>query len=87
MLNTEVLNNGQHGVSLDNSSAIYISANEIHGNVENGLRLQNCDNGTVRYNLVDNNGTCNANQDAASSGNTWTGNTLQNWCGTVPNPH
>lgn len=87
VLNTEVLNNGQHGVSLDNSSGIYISANEIHGNVENGLRLQNCDNGTVRYNLVDNNGTCNANQDAASSSNTWTGNTLQNWCGTVPNPH
>ena len=87
VLNTEVLNNGQHGVSLDVSSGIYISANEIHGNVENGLRLQDCDNGTIRYNLVDNNGTCNANQDAASSGNTWTGNTLQNWCGTVPNPH
>lgn len=87
VLNNEVLNNGQHGVSLDVSSAIYISANVIQGNVENGLRLQNCDNGTIRYNQVDNNGVCNANQDAASVGNTWTGNTLQNWCGTVPNPH
>lgn len=87
VLNSEVQNNGQHGVSLDNSSAVYISANLIQGSIQNGLRLQNCDSGTIRYNQVDNNGACNANQDAASSGNTWTGNTLQNWCGTVPNPH
>jgi parallel beta-helix repeat protein len=87
VLNNEVLNNGQHGVSLDNSSGIYISANVIQGNVEDGLRLQNCDTGTLRYNQVDNNGVCNADQDAASTGNSWTGNTLQNWCGTVPNPH
>lgn len=87
VLNSEVLNNGQHGISLDNSSAVYISANLIQGSIQNGLRLQNCDSGTIRYNQVDNNGTCNANQDAASTGNTWTGNTLQNWCGTVPNPH
>ena len=87
VLNSEVQNNGQHGVSLDNSAGIYISANVIQGNVEDGLRLQNCDLGTIRNNQVDNNGSCNANQDAASTGNSWTGNTLQTWCDTVPNSH
>ncbi|MBL8298092.1 MAG: right-handed parallel beta-helix repeat-containing protein [Rhodanobacteraceae bacterium] len=87
VLNSEVLNNGQHGVSLDDGTGAYISSNLIRSNMEDGLRLQNSDNGTLRYNQVDYNGACNANQDAASTGNTWTGNTLQGWCGTVPNPH
>jgi parallel beta-helix repeat protein len=87
VLNSEVQYNGQHGVSLDNSSGIYISANVIQGNTDDGLRLQNCDNGTILNNQVDNNGGCSAYQDAASTGNNWTGNTLQDWCGTVPNPH
>lgn len=87
VLNSDVRNNGQHGVSLDDSSGIYVSANVIQGNTEDGLRLQDCDNGTIRYNQADNNGSCNANQDAASTGNSWTGNTLQNWCDTVPNAH
>lgn len=87
VLNTEAQANGKHGISFDNSTGIYISRNLIHGNVENGVRLQNCDFGTIRYNQVDNNGSCNANQDVASTGNSWTGNTLQNWCGTVPTPH
>lgn len=87
VLNSDVRNNGQHGVSLDNSSGMYLSANLIQGNTEDGLRLQNCDNGAIRYNQADNNGSCSANQDAASTGNSWMGNTLQNWCGAVPNPH
>lgn len=87
VLNSEVLFSGKHGVSLDNSSGIRISANTIQGNTQDGLRLQNCDNGTIRNNLSDGNGPCNANQDNASTGNIWSGNTLQTWCDTVPNSH
>jgi len=88
--------NGQHGLSLDPSgtnvatypcSAFSISSNFVEFNTDNGIRLQNCDSGFVRNNTAQGNGGCNANQDAASTGNTWTGNILQTWCGTVPNPH
>lgn len=88
--------NGQHGISLDPSStnvttfpcsAFLLSMNLVGGNTEDGIRLQNCDTGFVRNNTAQSNGVCNARQDAASTGNTWTGNSLQNWCGTVPNPH
>ena len=87
--------NGQHGLSLDPGtnavtypcSAFSVSSNDLQFNIEDGIRLQNCDNGFVRNNVAQYNGSCNANQDGASTGNTWTGNVLQNWCGTVPNPH
>ncbi len=88
--------NGQHGLSLDPSgtnvatfpcSAFSISSNFVEFNTEEGIRLQNCDNGFIRNNTAQYNGGCNANQDGASTGNTWTGNLLQTWCGTVPNPH
>jgi hypothetical protein len=59
----------------------------VESNDEDGIRLQNCDNGFVRNNTSQFNGDCNADQDGASTGNTWTGNILQDWCGTVPNPH
>lgn len=88
--------NGQHGLSLDPSgtdvvtfpcSAFSVSSNFVESNIEDGIRLQNCDSGFIRNNSVVSNGGCNADQDSASTSNTWTGNILQNWCGTVPNPH
>jgi len=88
--------NGKHGLSLDPGSnavtypcsAFSVSSNDVQSNIQDGIRLQNCDNGFIRNNLSQYNGSsCSANQDAASTGNTWTGNILQNWCGTVPNPH
>ncbi|HKO52114.1 MAG TPA: right-handed parallel beta-helix repeat-containing protein [Polyangiaceae bacterium] len=87
--------NGQHGLSLDPGtnvathpcSPFSISSNFVEFNNEDGIRLQNCDNGFIRNNTAQGNGICNANQNASSTGNTWTGNLLQNWCGTVPNPH
>jgi hypothetical protein len=87
--------NGKHGLSLDPGtnavtypcSAFSVSSNDVQANIEDGIRLQNCDNGFIRNNISQYNGLCSANQDSASAGNTWTGNILQNWCGTVPNPH
>jgi len=86
---------GKHGLSLDPGtnavtypcSAFSISSNDVHSNIEDGIRLQNCDNGFIRNNTSQFNGLCSANQDSFSAGNSWTGNILQNWCGTVPNPH
>lgn len=88
--------NGQHGLSLDPSatdivsfpcSGFSLSMNLVEANTEDGIRLQGCDNGFIRNNTAQFNGGCNADQDSASTGNTWTGNILQTWCGTVPNPH
>ena len=88
--------NGQHGLSLDPSgtnvvtypcSAFSVSSNDVEFNIEDGIRLQNCDSGFIRNNTAQYNGACSVNQDSASTLNTWTGNLLQNWCGTVPNPH
>lgn len=87
VLDSDVQNSGQHGVSLDDGSGFRVSGNVIRGNVEDGLRLQDADNGTISSNQADNNGGCSANQDAASTGNSWTFNTLDNWCGTVPKSH
>jgi parallel beta-helix repeat protein len=88
--------NGQHGLSLDPSgtnvvafpcSAFSVSSNLVEFNADDGIRLQGCDSGFLRNNTAQFNGGCNADQDGASTGNTWTGNILQSWCGTVPNPH
>jgi parallel beta-helix repeat protein len=90
-----IRNNGQHGLSLDPSgtdvvnfpcSAFSISSNFVEFNLEDGIRVQDCDGGSILNNTAQFNGGCNADQDGAPT-NTWTGNTLQSWCGTVPNPH
>lgn len=89
--------NGQHGISLDPSgtdvvsfpcSAFSVSSNTVESNIEDGIRLQNCDSGFIRNNTAQfNGGSCDANQDRFSTANTWTGNILQSWCDTVPNAH
>jgi parallel beta-helix repeat protein len=88
--------NGQHGLSLDPSgtnavtfpcSAFSISSNVVEFNSEDGIRLQDCDSGFIRNNTAQFNGGCDADQDGFSTGNSWTGNILQNWCPGVPNPH
>ena len=80
--------NGQHGISLDDSDLFSISSNLVESNTEDGIRLvQNDDDGFIRNNTSQYNGSCSANQDSTSTGNTWTGNLLQTWCDTVPDVH
>ena len=88
--------NRMHGLSLDPSLldplkhpciGSLITSNIIEFNTLDGIRMGNCDNGFIRSNTSQSNGRCNAYQGGGSTGNIWTGNILQNWCGTVPEQH
>jgi parallel beta-helix repeat protein len=56
-------------------------------NAYNGIALYGCTDCTITSNTARNNGTCDASADAASTGDSWSGNDFGTICGNVPTPH
>jgi parallel beta-helix repeat protein len=79
--------NTRHGIAVDDDDIqgagdFYIWDNYVEGNLLNGIRVQDANNGTVQSNEVTGH-TCDLNQSGAS-GNTWSSNMYTTRCGSVP---